>query len=96
MMKEAVMENATAFWDDRVAKHGHTGWGSPMVYCYDQPLRLKVVDQIIGEITKFEQVLDYRCGVGDFSALLSKRSNKCIAYDISNTSLNIAKKSMLL
>jgi trans-aconitate methyltransferase len=77
--------NDKSYWNDRVSKFGHTGWSDFATYYYDQNLRLNAIKQIIADSElKIKTALDYGCGTGDFSKLLTKYCDKVIATDISD------------
>jgi SAM-dependent methyltransferase len=84
--------NNESYWNHRVKKFGHTGWSDFVIYCYDQNLRLNAIEQIIAN-SEFKNMiaLDYGCGTGDFSKILSKYCEKVIATDISNKAIDKAK-----
>jgi SAM-dependent methyltransferase len=88
----AMMFDHKSYWNDRVKKFGHTGWSDFATYYYDQNLRLNAVKEIIVH-NELEHIiaLDYGCGTGDFSKLLSKYFDKVIATDISNKVMDKAK-----
>ncbi len=82
------------FWNERVKKNQHTGWTNSHIYLYDQKLRLKVIGKMASKnIDKYSRVLDFGCGVGDFSSMLSIKSKKVYAYDIADKAIDIAKKN---
>lgn len=81
------------YWDSRAEKYGHTGWGNPVIYEFDQKVRLKVIEYIYNSIqTPIENVLDFGGGDGDFSLFFSKFCSKVVCYDISEGVLEIAKR----
>jgi len=84
------------YWNERAKKYGHTGWRNPIIYLYDQEVRLKVIQQMVDwHITEYETMLDYGGGSGDFSLLLLSQFNKILFYDISETVVDIAKKRII-
>jgi 2-polyprenyl-3-methyl-5-hydroxy-6-metoxy-1,4-benzoquinol methylase len=84
--------NSKTYWNDRVNKFGHTGWSDFATYYYDQNLRLNAVEKIIVDNDLEDPVaLDYGCGTGDFSKILSKYCDKVIATDISDKVIDRAK-----
>ncbi|HJV60128.1 MAG TPA: class I SAM-dependent methyltransferase [Albitalea sp.] len=77
-----------AYWSQRLARYGHTGWSDLAVYAYDQRLRLKAIERVLfdpaaSESRAHRRALDYGCGVGDFSALLAMRFEQVLGYDLS-------------
>ena len=86
------MLNNKSYWNDRVNKFGHTGWSDFATYYYDQNLRLNAVRKIIANSVLRNMIaLDYGCGTGDFSKILSKYCDKVIATDISDKVIDKAK-----
>ena len=81
------------FWIERVKQFGHTGWSDRLTYMYDQKIRLKIVETIIEKYfnNKIDKVLDFGCGSGDFSLLLSEYSKEVISVDIAKEIIDIAK-----
>jgi SAM-dependent methyltransferase len=75
------MSEASRFWQARLAAHGHTGWNDPIVYAYDQPSRLALVDGALPADAGRRTALDFGCGTGDFSRLLLARGFTVWAYD---------------
>lgn len=74
--------NNMLFWRERVQKYGHTGWCYPCTYGFDQPLRIKVVKELIGRYAQHkETLLDFGCGTGDFSGALKNDFCQITAYD---------------
>lgn len=87
------MENNEQYWNERVRKFAHTGWSDFSTYYYDQPLRLKTMDQLIRKhMDHSEAALDYGCGVGDFAQLLGKHFDRVTAVDLSDEIINQARK----
>ena len=86
------MEGAAQYWNRRAKKNKHTGWADPVIYFYDQALRLRVIEELCAG-KRFRSVLDYGCGIGDFSVLLSKFSDAVLAVDLSSDVIDIAKVS---
>lgn len=84
------------FWDQRMKKYGHTGWGDQIIYGYDQPLRLKVIKRILyrtqGTI-KNKKILDIGCGVGDFSIMFAAMGADVTGIDISEDAIKKAKEN---
>lgn len=84
--------NNREYWDNRVEQFGHTGWNDMYIYAYDQKARLKTIEEILNFHNVNGLALDYGCGVGDFSRLLSLHCTKVIGVDISKNAINIAKQ----
>lgn len=83
-----------AFWDQRIKDYGHTGWSNPMVYAFDQAARLATIERLVQDLTLPKNLaLDYGCGVGDFSKVLTKYFDNVIACDISKQALEQAKRN---
>lgn len=82
-----------AYWNERAEKYGHTGHAEPFYYCFDQQARLHAIESLIrqADIPK-EQALDFGCGSGDFTELLSRHFNTTCAYDISDVMIRQVKK----
>ena len=61
------------FWNATADTSGHTGYVDKSVYRYDQPVRLKTMRRLIGQLfpggLAGKTVLDIGCGTGDFVAL---------------------------
>ena len=73
-----------AYWNERAEKYGHTGHGEPFYYCFDQQARLYAIEGLIRQLSiSKEMALDFGCGSGDFTALLTRHFNTVYAYDIS-------------
>lgn len=78
------MPDLSHFWRDRAARHGHTGWGDPVLYAYDQLERLQIVTTVL---SRFEiggdapAALDFGCGTGDFSRLLLSLGFRVYGHD---------------
>lgn len=82
------MENLK-YWESRMWEGGHTGWRDPAIYAFDQKIRINTVKHFLvgySEIIK-DALLDFGCGSGDFSAILSDNYHKIYLYDISNTAI---------
>lgn len=77
------MSNTAAnFWHERLARHGHTGWSDPILYAYDQRERLiRIRNAVKMENITYGCALDFGCGSGDFSLLLSSFGFKVCGYD---------------
>ena len=79
---------ALSFWEGRLRRFGHTGWSDAATYAYDQRLRLKAVAQLLDARaeraeTPCRRALDYGCGVGDFSRLMSRHAQQVLGFDVS-------------
>lgn len=71
-----------SFWKERVKQYGHTGWCYPCTYGFDQALRMKVVEKLIGQFSAETNVLlDFGCGTGDFSWALKDKFQELVLYD---------------
>jgi len=82
-----------AFWSARARKYGHTGWTNQAIYHYDQTLRLKLVKETIESlnIRQGSKCLDYGCGTGDFTRMLSGMGLNVLGYDVSDAVIDVAK-----
>jgi ubiquinone/menaquinone biosynthesis C-methylase UbiE len=81
------------FWNSRAERYGHTGWADNFIYAYDQQARLLTVEKILKSLNCSRSLaLDFGTGSGDFANLLSKYFEKVIAFDISDTVIEIAKE----
>lgn len=79
------------YWENRAKEKGHTGWSDPIIYSYDQKIRLNTVEYILRLLSiRGGSALDYGCGTGDFSILLSKYFDEVKATDLSDNVLKIA------
>ena len=73
--------------------HGHTGHAEPFYYCFDQQVRLQAIDTLIGQANiPRELALDFGCGSGDFTDLLSRHFKVTYAYDISDVMIRRVKQ----
>lgn len=87
------MGSSASFWNDRAARYGHTGWANPIISEFDQALRRSAVQRWIADAPgERSAALDYGCGSGDFSSLLSRRYRSVVAVDISPVILETARK----
>ena len=86
--------SSAAYWTERVRRYGHTGWSDAATYWYDQRLRLKAIEAtVLAPLPAMQaSALDFGCGVGDFSALLSRRFREVIGYDVSADVLERARQ----
>ncbi|MCK4730457.1 MAG: class I SAM-dependent methyltransferase [Candidatus Aenigmarchaeota archaeon] len=94
-MKMKAKYNPDIFWEGRFKKYGHTGWSDQIIYKYDQPLRLRVIKNILNKIQgsiENKKILDVGCGVGDFSIMFAKMSAEVTGIDISEKAVGEAKK----
>lgn len=90
----AENQNIQYFWDKRCERDGHTGWSDDVIYKYDQPLRLKVIRDLITKIQgdiKNKKILDGGCGVGDFSIMFAKMGADVLGIDVSEKAIKKAK-----
>lgn len=92
------MKNLSEYWDKRSEAEGHTGWSS-FLYPLDQYLRLRHIKDCIlnlqrnGDLPSEFRFLDFGCGVGDFTNLLTELGGTGIGVDISkHVILNAAEK----
>lgn len=93
------IEERRKYWNSRVNTFGHTGWSNPILYKYDQFLRMQHVLRLIDEYSKFSldsRALDFGCGVGEFSEQLAKRYSplKIIGLDISDQTIALARQRL--
>jgi len=80
------------FWNNRAKIYGHTGWEDPVIYAYDQYVRIKAIEKIINSLDcERKLALDFGTGTGDFAQILSKEFKSVLAFDISRSVLNIAQ-----
>lgn len=86
------MKEETYYWDNRMMANGHTGWNDPVIYSFDQQIRISIVKDIIknSKIESCLNLLDYGCGSGDFSFSLQDYFNQVWLYDISKIALEHA------
>jgi len=75
------MTASSRFWQARLEKYGHTGWSDPIVYAYDQPNRLAVINAALPANAGRRMAFDFGCGRGDVSRLLLARGWTVWAYD---------------
>src|SRR5215472_683344 len=72
----------SSYWQDRFRGLGHTGWADPVIYSYDQPERLAIVEAALSRWSANRGVaLDFGCGTGDFSRLLLRLGYTVCGYD---------------
>lgn len=86
-------ESDAAFWSARARKYGHTGWTNQAIYHYDQTLRLKLVKETVERLnmSRGSKCLDYGCGTGDFTRMLSGMGLNVLGYDLSGAVIDVAK-----
>lgn len=85
------------YWEERAKRYGHTGWSSPIIYAFDNPIRIKVVDYLLNTILQPSQrdaLLDFGCGTGEFSKAQAKNFKRIVIYDKCSSVLKTAKKSL--
>ncbi len=85
------------YWTKRMKKYGHTGWASPTIYAFDNPIRIKIVDYLLNRILQLKQkkcLLDFGCGTGEFSKAQQKNFERIVIYDKCSSVLKIAKKGL--
>lgn len=83
------------YWEKRTKKYGHTGWASPIIYAFDNPIRIKIIDYLIEESMKSYQnscLLDFGCGIGEFAKSQEERFQNIVLYDKCNDVLKKAEK----
>jgi 2-polyprenyl-3-methyl-5-hydroxy-6-metoxy-1,4-benzoquinol methylase len=88
------------FWDQSVARSGHTGYVDDRLFSYDQPVRLATVRSVIQRLHPAglanRAVLDIGCGTGDFVALAADLGAAAVdGIDISPEVLAIAAERFL-
>src|SRR5262249_16246215 len=82
------------FWSERVARYGHPGWMDPVVYAFDQEARLFAVEKLARQYgVRADCSLDFGCGTGGFSRLLTQWSQRVIGFDITTEAIAIARQS---
>lgn len=82
------------YWENRTKEKGHTGWSDPIIYSYDQKIRLNTIEYILNAMSiRGGSALDYGCGTGDFCVLLSKYFDSVTGTDLSDNVLKIAADS---
>lgn len=82
------------FWDNLAIKNKTTGYQDNKISSFDQLMRLKCTDNILGEYIanlNTQILLDFGCGKGDFSIYFSGKINCIYAFDISKEILRIAQ-----
>jgi ubiquinone/menaquinone biosynthesis C-methylase UbiE len=89
--------NAQSFWNRRFGRVGHTGELNPSLYIYDQPHRLRAIEQALLRagirIGSDSKVLDIGCGTGDVIEQLMKYDEPSITgIDISNETIEYAER----
>lgn len=86
-------ESDAAFWSTRARKYGHTGWTNQAIYHYDQTLRIKLVRDTVEQLnlSPGSKCLDYGCGTGDFTRMLSGMGLIVLGYDLSDAVIDVAK-----
>lgn len=84
---------STNYWNERFLRYGHTGWANQAIYFYDQFLRLRLVREEIMQLgfSPNFKCLDYGCGVGDFSRMLSTLGGRVVAYDLTDEIVSAAR-----
>lgn len=88
----AAHESDAAYWSARARKYGHTGWTNQAIYHYDQMLRLKLVKNTVEqlELPANAKCLDYGCGTGDFTRMISAMGLNVLGYDPSSAVIDVA------
>jgi SAM-dependent methyltransferase len=71
-----------SYWQDRFGGLGHTGWADPVIYSYDQPERLAILEAaLLRWSANRGEALDFGCGTGDFCRLLLRLGYTVCGYD---------------
>lgn len=39
------------YWENRTKEKGHTGWADPLIYSYDQKIRLNTIEYILNAMS---------------------------------------------
>ena len=87
-----MTDGSANYWDDRVDSHGHTGWSSPLIFGYDQALRLAAIRDAVTRIApNAGRIVDYGCGTGDFTRMLAEIADEVVGFDISSRALARAR-----
>ena len=84
------------FWNALAKKKKTTGYSDYFIASFDQFMRLKIVEKFLDQYAPLESrktALDFGCGIGDFSFMLSRYFNKVYGYDIADEILEYAKKA---
>lgn len=77
------MIDTNSYWQGRADKYGHTGWSDHSTYYYDQNLRIKAIKSLVDELRFAPKIaLDYGCGTGEFTEVLSERCFGVLGVDI--------------
>lgn len=82
-----IRENLQHYWNQRFNMFGHTGWKIPVIYEYDQRIRLTALKKLFlkKNITlNKKNMLDIGCGTGDFVYEFAKLGANITGCDISN------------
>jgi SAM-dependent methyltransferase len=88
----AAHDSDAAYWSTRARRYGQTGWTNQAIYHYDQTLRLKLVKTTVGQLglPANARCLDYGCGAGDFTRMLSAMGLNVLGYDPSSAVIDVA------
>jgi len=87
--------NMKEYWDERAKKYKHTGWSDPIIYAFDQYVRLNVIEYVESEINgQREAFLDFGGGDGDFTKLFAEKYEKAFYFDISENVMHIAQERL--
>lgn len=83
-------------WNSKAKRDKTTGYSDYSVAFFDQIMRLKIIEKLLRQyITcdfKKANVLDFGCGVGDFTSYFSHKFKFIVGYDISEEVLEIARE----
>jgi SAM-dependent methyltransferase len=92
------MNNPESYWNQRVLKHGHTGFGLTPLYIIEQYTRTIALRKILRRLlldASLKSVLDYGCGDATLAASIAKSFDISlyVGYDISREVLRIAAEN---
>jgi ubiquinone/menaquinone biosynthesis C-methylase UbiE len=84
------------FWEKRSLEFGHTGYKDPVLYSYDQPVRLQAIKILLQKLNIFAdkttRILDAGCGTGDYVREFTERGSSVIGIDIARLPLRKLKE----
>jgi len=89
--------NSRAFWNQRFKKHGHTGEVDRLLYAYDQPQRLRAINEVLHRtripLDRGTKILDIGCGTGDLiESLLNRAAPEIVGIDVSDETIVYAQR----